>query len=150
MRKYVTIAFFIFLFKSLQGQQIDHFNDPYYECLKIYVGSLKGMDVVDEGDTIMVSQRDYISNYEGSYEGVYIKMLPNDLLHKLTKKGRAVRVIVINPLEFKNGDPMISIVNFGATRKKQHYSLINNGHNVIKLTFNCEDGEYNYEIVDSH
>jgi len=148
--KIQIISLFLYMSVAINAQNIPSTNDPYFESLKIYIESLIEIEVLNKGDTILVSQRDYISNYDGKYEEVYIKMLSNEMLHRLTKKGSAVRVIVLNPLEFINGHLFITTVNFGVTRKRRHYTLINNGHNKIKLAFDCNIGDYSYEVIDSH
>ncbi len=151
MRIYSLIIFFLFIAR-LQGQTITNTvnTDPYFECLKLYLSSLIEMGIYTTGDTAYVSHRDYSSDYTGSYHDVFIKMVNNELLFELTKKKRAIRVLVINPLEFKDGYATINVVNFGTSRKRKHYTLINNGFNRIKVGFDCKVGKYEYEVVDSH
>lgn len=146
----ITIIFIIFILNDSQAQKIDYIQDPYYECLKIYIQSLKKIDVISKGDTLLVSQRDYISNFEGSYEGVHIKMIPSKLLNKLTKNGATIRIIVLNPIQFENGYLTINIVNFGTSRKRKHYTLINNGHQKIKMEHDCKKEKYRFEIMEFH
>lgn len=125
-------------------------SDPYLDCLKIFIQSLKELKQNKSGDTIYVGQRDYLSDFTGTYNGVIVKMITGDFLFEKTKGGQTLSVINIFPLEFNDSVATIHICDTGFSRKRKRYNSICNYFNKIKVEYDCEEGKYNYEIVDSH
>lgn len=146
------ISVFLCLSLSVQSQNSlnTSISDPYYESLKLYLKRLKEYGINNSNDTVFFKQNIYHSDYSGIIDGINIKMLNPQEIHEKTNKRRSIGVNVINALEFNDGIASINVVGFTVSRKRKHYLNINGGHIKVKLTYDCEVGDYNYEIVDSH
>lgn len=131
-----------------QSSLRDSLSDPYFECLKIHLAELKERNAL--ADTIFVSQRDYLPDYTGMYGQTFIKMATPEFIYERTKKRKGIWVIVVNPIRFNKGETSITVLDFGVSRKKLHYTSVNNGGTKIKLSFNCLSRRYDYDIIPSN
>lgn len=129
---------------SLQGS----LSDPYFECLKIHLAELKERNAL--ADTVFVSQRDHLQDYTGMYGQTFIKMAPHEFIYERTKKRKSIWVILVNPIRFNKGETSITVLDFGVSRKKLHYTSVNNGGTKVKLSYNCALGRYDYEVIPSN
>lgn len=123
-------------------------NEPYFECLKLHLKSLKDQKVLN--DTAYVQQKDYLKDFTGKVNNVIIVMVDEKFIKEHTKGGKSLWVISINPVIFNEKNSSITIIDFGISRKRERYTMINNGGIKIRMEYDCEGGKYRYEVVASH
>lgn len=149
MRLTIFCAFVLAVINiQAQSSPQDSLSDPYFECLKIHLAELKERNAL--ADTIFVSQRDYLPDYTGMYGQTFIKMATPEFIYERTKKRKGIWVIVINAIEFKKSIATVNVVDFGVSRKKSHYTTVNNSFTKIKIDMDCSTYKYQYEIVAAH
>lgn len=127
--------------QEISTNAFDVENDPYRDCLNLFLTYFIPIwDAVDSNfnDTVFVGKRDYIENYDRYYNGVYIQMLSNEDLHRLTRKNKEVSVIHIQPIKFEEGSMRIGIIHFGVKRRRKKYNLLNNDSVFYGVNYNCE------------
>ncbi len=134
-------------FSTIIKAQSDQIN-PYIECLKFHLKSLKERNHLK--DTIYLQPNDFLNLTSGPFEGTYIKVVNERLVKEKTMKGKMIGVIVVNPVMFDNNVQSISVTHFSVTRKKNHYYYNNSGGTKMILHYECKEGIYKYEIVASH
>src|SRR6185436_20889451 len=120
--------------------------DPYFECLKIYIKDLLEIKAYEAGDTVFVLKRDYLPDFTSSSEIFDIKMIDDSFIWQKTRNNKALRYLVIHPIQFENGEASIFVTNFGTSRKRKHYHSTNNGFNQIKLEWDCVGNRYIYKV----
>jgi hypothetical protein len=95
--------------QEISTNAFDVENDPYRDCLNLFLSYyIPIWDEVDSNfnDTVFVGKRDYIENYDKYYQGVYIQILSNEDLHRLTRKNKEVSVINLILERFDNSEGM--------------------------------------------
>lgn len=125
-------------------------NDIYVQCLLDYVDSLIVYGVYDKGDTVLVYDKDFISEIPKAHNGLYIRTINGMEVHEKTKRKKSIGLIEVQPLEFKDGMLSLHVVSFGVSRKRNHYTKINNGHHRYKIVFDCLRQDYSFELKGSH
>jgi len=146
-----THVIFLFLLIStiMQAQKaLSIEDDPYFECLKLHLKSLKDQKVLN--DTVYVQQKDYLKDFTGRVNNVIIVMVDGKFIKEHTKRGKSLWVISINPVVFNEKNSSITIIDFGVSRRRDRYKMINNGGIKIRMEYDCDDGKYRYEVVASH
>ncbi len=148
MRIYL-LALFQLLSAILYAQNVLRIqDDPYFECLKLHIKSLKKLKVLT--DTLYIHQKEFLKDYSGFSDNTFILMVDGKFIKEHTKKGKSLWVISINPLVFDEEFSSITIIDFGVSRKKNHYKMINNGGTKVKVEFDCIDNKYKYGVINEH
>ncbi len=140
----ICLCLFISSTIKAQSNQVN----PYRECLRFHLQSLKERNHLK--DTVYLQPNDYLNLTSGTLEGTYIKVVNERLVREKTKKGKMIGIIAVNPVMFDNDVQSISVTHFSVTRKKNHYNFINSGGTKMILRYDCKEGAYKYEIVNSH
>lgn len=151
MKIYIIYVFLILSTKLLSQSQLQvSSNDPYLYCLIKYIDRLDSFDVINKGDTVFVSKKDYLPNYTGYLDNVYIQEVDNNYIYNKTKHNKTIGLIVINAAEFKNNMSTINVAGFSISRRNKKYLNINSGFIKVKYHYDCSSNGYKYEIIDEH
>lgn len=118
---YLLILFIL----SLKVYSQDNTN-LYNLCILDYLLEINSKKAFYDPDTIYVLQKDFIQNMEGDLDSISYKTISPDEIFNKTKKGKSILIIDIRAVTFNEDQAFISIVLFGVSRKRNHFSYINN------------------------
>jgi hypothetical protein len=97
-----------------------------------------------------VQKNEYVKAIPTNIKGMKVKIIDNETIFNKTKNGKAILVIQVNGLVFKEANGSINIVTFGVSRKKRHYTKTNNGFSKYIVKFDCDAGKYYFTLKSRH
>lgn len=129
-------------------------SNIYFQCLVNHIENISETERKLFGkiitDTLFVQENDYVKEISSNIKGMQVKIINNEVIFSKTKKGKAILVLQINGLVFKEAKGFIRIVTFGVSRKKRYYKNINNGFSKYEIEFDCESGKYIFTLKYRH
>jgi len=132
----ISIYILILFIHSFQVHSQDN-NSLYNLCILDYLLEVNSHKRFYDPDTIYVLQKDFIENMEGDLDSLSYKTIsPNEIFNK-TKKGKSILIIDIRAVTINQDQAFISIVLFGVSRRRNHFSYINNESRKYELKYDC-------------
>ena len=146
--KYILILFLIVSCNCTKAQSSEHFEDGYFRSLLLHIELMKEYN--KSLDTVFVSKDSHLKDFSGSVNGVFIKMVGEEFVQLKTEKKHSLTLLVIHPLEYEENKSFIIVSTFGVSRKRNNYTMLNSGSSKVEIKYDCENGNYKYDIVSLH
>lgn len=141
--KFITIL--LAMLFSLSNLYAQASNDIYLEALKLYIKKTSSFD--KDLKTIYVQQSNKYVNFPDAVDGVNIIELDFKGIIKLTKKGKFLPIIIIEPLELKDNDLTILVSKYSLTRKRKKWNYASEYGTRVIIKYDCDRGKYTYKII---
>jgi len=142
--KHIMIIFGILL--SLNKLSSQNNSSVYLEALELHIKKTKSFD--KDLSTIYVQKSNHLLNFPDTVLGVKIILVGKQSILKLTKRGKILPIVIIDPIELREDDLTIVLSKYDLTRRRKKWNYASEYGTVVLLRYDCVNDKYTYEIKE--